>query len=52
MKFSDYLNNVENVDIYPIISLLIFSVVFLIAVLYAFTASKKKMDDNANIPMK
>lgn len=52
MKLSDYINTIENVDIYPIISLVIFSVVFLIAAVYAFTASQEKMDDNANIPMK
>jgi hypothetical protein len=52
MKFSEYIKNVENADIYPMVSLVIFSVVFLIAALYAFTASKKKMDDNANIPLK
>lgn len=52
MKLADYINTIENVDIYPIISLIIFSVIFLIAALYAFTASQKKMDDNANIPLK
>lgn len=52
MKLSNYLKDIENVDIYPIISLIIFSTVFLIAALYAFTASQKKMDDNANIPLK
>lgn len=52
MKLSNYLKEIDNVEIYPMISLVIFSVVFLIAALYAFTANKKKMDDNANIPLK
>ncbi len=52
MKFSEYLKTIDNVDIYPIISLIIFSVIFVIAALYAFTADQDKMDDNANIPLK
>ncbi len=51
MKFSEYLNNMENAALFPIISLIIFGVVFLIVLLYAFTSSQSKMDSNANIPL-
>lgn len=51
MKFAQYLTQIDNVAIYPIISLVIFSVVFSIVLLYAFTSSKKKMDQNSNIPL-
>lgn len=52
MKFTNYLTEIDNVAIYPIISLVIFTSVFLIAAVYAFSVSKNKMDDNANIPLK
>lgn len=52
MRFSEYLQNIENINIYPLISLVIFGIVFLVAAIYAFTADKKKMKDNANIPLK
>lgn len=51
MKFTNYLREIDNVAIYPVISLVIFTSVFLIAAIYAFSVDKKKMDDNANIPM-
>lgn len=51
MKFSEYLTQIENVSIFPIISFIIFGTVFLIAALYAFTSNQKKMDENANIPL-
>lgn len=51
MKFSEYLTKIENVSLFPIISLIIFGTVFAVAVLYAFTSNKGKMEDNANIPL-
>lgn len=51
MKFKNYLTQIENVEIFPIISLLIFTSVFLIAAIYALTREKSKMQENANIPM-
>lgn len=51
MKFTNYLKEIDNVAIFPLISLVIFVAVFVIAAFYAFTADKRKMDDNANIPL-
>lgn len=51
MKFKNYLTEIDNVAVFPLISLVIFVSVFAIATLYAFTADKKKMKDNANIPL-
>jgi cytochrome c oxidase cbb3-type subunit 4 len=51
MKFTNYLKEIDNVAIFPIISLVIFTSVFLIAAIYALTRDKKKMQDNANIPL-
>lgn len=51
MKFRNYLTEIDNVAIFPIISLVIFITVFTIAAIYAFSADKRKMKDNANIPL-
>lgn len=48
MRFAQYLEQIENVGIFPTISLVIFSVIFAIVLLYAFMADGKRMDDNAN----
>lgn len=51
MKFKNYLTEIDNVAIFPIISLVIFTSVFLIAAIYALTRDASKMDKNAQIPM-
>lgn len=51
MKFKNYLTEIDNVAVFPIVSLVIFVAVFSIAAIYAFSADKKKMKDNANIPL-
>lgn len=51
MKFTNYLTQIEDVAIFPIVSLLIFTTVFSIAAIYALTRDKSKMQENANIPM-
>jgi len=52
MKFKNYITNIENVNIFPIISLVLFSLVFLGVIIYVFSSNKQKMKDNANIPLK
>lgn len=51
MKFTNYLTEIKDVEIFPIISLVIFVGIFTLALIYAFSADKNKMDDNANIPL-
>jgi hypothetical protein len=51
MKFTNYLKDIENVSIYPVASLIIFTAVFIGVALYTFTCDKKKMQDKANIPL-
>lgn len=51
MKFTNYLKDIDHVSIYPLVSLIIFSVVFLGVIIYAFSSDKKKMQDKANIPL-
>lgn len=51
MKFTNYLKSIDHVSVYPLVSLLIFTGVFLAVVLYTFSADKQKMQDKANIPL-
>jgi len=51
MKFTNYLKQIHNVSIYPLISLILFTAIFTIVAIYVFSADKKKMDDQAGIPL-
>lgn len=51
MKFTNYLKEIDNVQLFPIISLVIFTTVFVAAVIYAFSIDKKKAKQNSNIPL-
>lgn len=52
MKFTNYLKAINHVEIYPIISLIIFTTVFLVVLAYVFSADKNELNDKANIPLK
>jgi len=45
------LENIDGVEIYPIISLLIFFVFFLLLFWWVFTAKKTHIDEVSNIPL-
>ncbi len=51
MKFKYYLEKISGVEIYPMISLILFGVIFVAVLVYAFTADKKSMDEKAGIPL-
>lgn len=51
MKFIDYLQTITGVSIYPMISLVIFTVFFIFAAIWAFKADKKMMDHISQIPL-
>lgn len=51
MKFTNYLKSIDHVSIYPLVSLVIFTAVFVGVLLYTFGSDKKKMQDKANIPL-
>ncbi len=52
MKFSNYLKSIEDVSIYPLITLVLFVLVFVSVVVYTYMISKEDMDERANIPLK
>jgi hypothetical protein len=51
MKFINYLESITGISIFPLISLILFTVFFTIVAAYAITADKKKMDSNSQIPL-
>lgn len=51
MRFTNYLKSIDGVAIYPIISLVMFVSIFLLAAVYVYTTDKKRMERNANIPL-
>lgn len=51
MKFSNYLSSIENVSVYPIITLIIFFTVFVGAVIWIITRDKEYITELENIPL-
>lgn len=51
MKFSNYLSSIENVYIYPVITLIIFFTVFVGAVIWITTRDKEYISELENIPL-
>ena len=51
MKFSNYLSSIENVGIYPVITLILFFVVFIGAVVWIYTRDKDYITKLENIPL-
>ncbi|MBK8944228.1 MAG: cbb3-type cytochrome c oxidase subunit 3 [Ignavibacteriae bacterium] len=51
MKFSNYLSSIENVGIYPVITLILFFCVFIGAVIWIYTRDKNYITELENIPL-
>jgi cytochrome c oxidase cbb3-type subunit 3 len=51
MKFRNYLETIAGIDIYPLISLIIFFVFFVSLVIYVVRLDKKSVEGMANIPL-
>jgi cytochrome c oxidase cbb3-type subunit IV len=51
MKVIKYLETITGISVYPMASLLIFSVFFLLAAFWALRADKKMMDQISHIPL-
>lgn len=52
MRFTNYLKDIQNVAVYPVISLVLFTVLFTVMLIYVFSSNKKDLDEKANIPLK
>lgn len=51
MKFSNYLSSIENVSIYPVITLILFFSVFVGALIWIYTRDKEYISELENIPL-
>ncbi len=51
MKFRHYLESIAGVDIYPMVSLLIFFTFFTGLAIWAFRANKQYINDLKNLPL-
>jgi hypothetical protein len=51
MKFSNYLSSIENVAIYPIITIILFMLVFVGAVLWIVTRDKEYISEMESVPL-
>lgn len=51
MKFIKYLETITGISVYPMASLLIFSIFFLFAAFWALRADKTMMDQISHIPL-
>jgi Ca2+/Na+ antiporter len=51
MKFSNYLSSIENVAIYPIITLVLFLSVFIGVVIWTASRDKEYISELENIPL-
>ncbi|MDI9339363.1 MAG: CcoQ/FixQ family Cbb3-type cytochrome c oxidase assembly chaperone [Sediminibacterium sp.] len=51
MKFINYLESITGVGIYPLASLMIFVVFFLLVTLYVIKGNKQYFDKVSNIPV-
>ncbi|MBL7856779.1 MAG: hypothetical protein JNM57_03750 [Cyclobacteriaceae bacterium] len=49
--YKNVLQNIDNIEIWPIISFVIFFLFFLCLLLWVFTADKKFIRDMANMPL-
>ncbi len=51
MKFVNYLEQISGVSIYPLISLILFMVLFIAVIIYAVRASNKSISEMENLPL-
>jgi cbb3-type cytochrome oxidase subunit 3 len=51
MKFINYLESITGVSIFPLTGLLIFVIFFVAVSIYVFTADKKQMEHDSQLPL-
>ena len=51
MKFINYLEKISGVGIYPVISLVLFTALFVAVVIYAMKTSQETITEMENIPL-
>jgi cbb3-type cytochrome oxidase subunit 3 len=51
MKFVNYLKDIAGIEIYPLVSLVLFAVFFLAVGWYVYRTPKKTMQGRAHLPL-
>ncbi|MFT3904044.1 MAG: CcoQ/FixQ family Cbb3-type cytochrome c oxidase assembly chaperone [Niabella sp.] len=51
MKFVNYLEKIGGVSIYPMVSLLLFTVIFILVVIFAMRTSDETVKEMENLPL-
>lgn len=51
MKFINYLKSIEGVSIYPLITLILFVTIFVLATILIFAKDKKTIQEIKHIPL-
>ncbi len=51
MKFVNYLERITGVGVYPMISLIVFTVFFILVVIYAFRTPDETVKEMENLPL-
>ncbi len=51
IKINNYLTGIEGIEIYPIVTLLIFTLFFALVLFLVFKTDKKKLEENAKLPL-
>ncbi len=51
MKFRTYLETIENVSVYPMISLFLFAAVFAFVLYSTFRIRKSDIEEKSNLPL-
>ena len=51
MKFIYYLERIVGVDIYPLVSLIIFGSFFIVMLIWLYSVDKKYLDEISRIPL-
>lgn len=51
MKFRNYLTSIEGISAYPLFTLILFILIFVLASILIFSKSKKTIDHIKNIPL-
>lgn len=51
MKFINYLKDIRNVEVYPLFTLILFVVIFILAIVLVFSKSKKTIQEIKHLPL-
>jgi hypothetical protein len=51
MKFINYLKDIHNVQVYPMFTLILFIIIFILATILVFSKSRETITEIKNLPL-